>query len=72
MTHVECPYCDQAGLVRSERIFKGGSALTSYSCAGCTRAWEVADDTPNGTTAEILTPPRQAKTARASSDQEPS
>ena len=64
MTRVKCPYCGKPGLVRSERIFKGRSALTAYYCGVCAGAWQIADDTSNGSAVEIVTRPRQAKIAR--------
>ena len=63
MTRVTCPYCHREGLVRSERIFKGRTAISAYYCGGCTRAWEVADDSSELRAAEHLTPPSRAKTA---------
>jgi hypothetical protein len=63
MTRVKCRYCHRVGLVRSERIFKGRTAITAYYCGGCTRAWKIADESSDRSAAEHLSPPPQAKTA---------
>ena len=61
MTNFECPYCHTCGLVRTERIFHGRKALTSYYCGACTRLWEVGDDeTPDCSSSEPL--PRRRQT----------
>ena len=60
MTNLECPYCHTGGLVRSERIFHGRKALTSYYCGACTRLWEVADEAPDRSSSEPL--PRRRQT----------
>jgi hypothetical protein len=63
MTRITCPYCNRIGLVRSERIFKGRSAISAYYCGGCTRSWEMADESRDLSPAEQQPPPPDAKTA---------
>lgn len=43
---LECPYCGRTGFVRTERVIKGGRAVTAYFCGACTRKWEKPDEEP--------------------------
>jgi hypothetical protein len=63
MTRLKCPYCQRQGLVRSERIFKGRAAMTSYYCGGCTRAWEIVDEAVTRDSTAQPAPSSQARPA---------
>ena len=39
-----CRFCGKVGLVRRERVIKGGRSIESFYCGSCNRSWEVADD----------------------------
>ncbi len=58
----ECPRCHRKGFVRTERVFKGGLALTASFCGACTHTWEQEDGPPSSTKPSFTqAKPRDAK-----------
>lgn len=49
----KCPRCHKVGLVRSERVFKAGMALTEYSCHGCGHNWQERDADESAKKADV-------------------
>jgi hypothetical protein len=41
-----CPKCHRSGVVRSERIVVGHTAVTHYSCGECLHEWEGEEPPP--------------------------
>lgn len=37
---IACKYCGKVGLVRRERVLKGGRASDAFYCGACNRSWE--------------------------------
>lgn len=35
-----CKYCGKIGLVRRERVLKGGRASDAFYCGACNRSWQ--------------------------------
>jgi hypothetical protein len=38
-----CFHCKREDFVRAERVFKGGSARTTFFCGACLHTWEEVD-----------------------------
>ena len=45
-----CPNCQRIGLVRQERIIKGGSTSVAYYCGHCDHTWTLMEADIRGAT----------------------
>ena len=38
-----CKFCGKVGLIRRERVIKGGRSIESFYCGACNRSWDIED-----------------------------
>jgi len=39
-----CKFCGKVGLIRRERVIKGGRSSESFYCGSCNRSWDIEDE----------------------------